>query len=209
MHDVLAHRLSLIALHAGALEYRAGLDPAATSATAGVVRDAARSALTELREVLGMLREPTGVDGAEADVRVAPPQPTLADLDDLLLDAREGPARTSSCRDSTTPSASPWPTCRRPRWPPRLPHPAGVPDQRPEARARSPRLGRRVGAPRARAAAPRSRTRSPTGPRPRRSRPADTASSGLAERARLAGGSAVVVHDEARHRVEARLPWPA
>ncbi|QIS38347.1 sensor histidine kinase [Clavibacter capsici] len=82
MHDVLAHRLSLVALHAGALEYRDDLDPGEVRATAGVVRDNARTALTELREVLGVLRDPSGSPA------VAPPQPTLADLPALLDEAR-------------------------------------------------------------------------------------------------------------------------
>ncbi|MBD5383152.1 histidine kinase, partial [Clavibacter sp.] len=82
MHDVLAHRLSLVALHAGALEYRDDLDAAEVRATAGVVRDNARTALTELRGVLGVLRDPSGAPA------VAPPQPTLADLPALLDEAR-------------------------------------------------------------------------------------------------------------------------
>jgi len=84
MHDVLAHRLSLVALHAGVLEYRDDLDPAETRATAGVIRENARTALTELRDVLGVLREPGPDGGAVA----APPQPTLAGLDELLAEAR-------------------------------------------------------------------------------------------------------------------------
>jgi len=82
MHDVLAHRLSLVALHAGALEYRDDLDAAEVRATAGVVRDNARTALTELRGVLGVLRDPSGAPA------VSPPQPTLAELAALLDEAR-------------------------------------------------------------------------------------------------------------------------
>ena len=84
MHDVLAHRLSLVALHAGALEYRADLTPQQKQATAGVVRENAHLALTELREVLGVLRDaatPEAEDGTR-------PQPTLATLSDLLDDSR-------------------------------------------------------------------------------------------------------------------------
>jgi signal transduction histidine kinase len=82
MHDVLAHRLSLVALHAGALEYRDDLDASEVRRTATIVRENARTALTELREVLGVLRDPSGAPA------VAPPQPTLADLPDLLDEAR-------------------------------------------------------------------------------------------------------------------------
>jgi signal transduction histidine kinase len=81
MHDVLAHRISLLSLHAGALEYRPDAPPAEISATAGVVREAAAAALEELRDVIGVLRE-----GTEGESR--PPQPTLADLPALIEESR-------------------------------------------------------------------------------------------------------------------------
>jgi signal transduction histidine kinase len=92
MHDVLGHRLSLVALHAGALEYRGpGLTPDETAAAAGVVRAEAHSALTDLRDVLGVLRDPAATGGDEV-TGTAPPQPTLVDLPDLLDQARAGGA---------------------------------------------------------------------------------------------------------------------
>ncbi len=97
MHDVLGHRLSLVALHAGALEYRGrSLSPDETVEAAGVVRAEAHAALTELRDVLGVLREPG--DGA-ALAGAAPPQPTLRDLPALLDEARSSGARVSSAVD--------------------------------------------------------------------------------------------------------------
>ena len=81
MHDVLAHRLSLLSLHAGALEFRPGAPPAEIAATAAVVREAAAAALEELRDVVGVLRE-----GTEGESR--PPQPTLADLPALIEESR-------------------------------------------------------------------------------------------------------------------------
>lgn len=90
MHDVLAHRLSLVALHSGALESRTDLSAEETSATAGVIRDNAHLALAELREVLGVLRnEPGRGDDAEAQVAQerSVPQPTLASLSDLLAES--------------------------------------------------------------------------------------------------------------------------
>ncbi|WP_245852523.1 sensor histidine kinase [Isoptericola jiangsuensis] len=86
MHDVLAHRMSLVAMHAGALAYRTDLPPAQVAETAALVRDSAHEALGELREVLGVLR---GLDGPTAggttdDPRPERPQPTLADLDELV-----------------------------------------------------------------------------------------------------------------------------
>ncbi len=83
MHDVLAHRISLVALHAGALTYRDDLTRAETAGTAETIHSNAQLALTELREVLGVLR--TGADGTGPE----PPQPTLAELPALLADARE------------------------------------------------------------------------------------------------------------------------
>ncbi|WP_418275600.1 sensor histidine kinase [Isoptericola jiangsuensis] len=86
MHDVLAHRMSLVAMHAGALAYRTDLPPEQVAASAALVRDSAHEALGELREVLGVLR---GLDGPAPDEGAragAPerPQPTLGDLDDLV-----------------------------------------------------------------------------------------------------------------------------
>lgn len=80
MHDVLAHRISQISLHAGALSYREDLTADEVRASAGVIRTKAHEALEDLREVLGVLR-------AEQGVAVAP-QPTLGDLPALLDSAR-------------------------------------------------------------------------------------------------------------------------
>jgi signal transduction histidine kinase len=83
MHDVLAHRISLVALHAGALAYRGDLSRTETAATAQTIRDNAHLALAELRQVLGVLRSGPAADGVE------PPQPTLTEVPALLADARE------------------------------------------------------------------------------------------------------------------------
>lgn len=58
MHDVLAHRLSLLAVHAGALEFNADATPGEVAETAGVIRSSARLALEELRTVISVLRDP-------------------------------------------------------------------------------------------------------------------------------------------------------
>ncbi len=84
MHDVLAHRLSLVALHAGALEYRRDLSTEQTKVTAGVVRDNAHLALSELREVLGVLHDPVTAESSQRTL----PQPSLAHLTGLLDDSR-------------------------------------------------------------------------------------------------------------------------
>ena len=82
MHDVLAHRISQISMHAGALAYREDLTPAEVRASAEVIRDKAHEALTDLRGVLGVLR-----DGATGE-RLLTPQPTYADLPRLVDEAQ-------------------------------------------------------------------------------------------------------------------------
>ncbi|WP_341955334.1 histidine kinase [Microbacterium sp. LWH13-1.2] len=77
MHDVLAHRLSLTAVHASALRYRTDLDPDERVTAIETVHENAREALGELREVLALVRDP------ESSMRDRP-QPTLTDLDALL-----------------------------------------------------------------------------------------------------------------------------
>jgi signal transduction histidine kinase len=82
MHDVLAHRLSLLSLHAGALEFRRDASPEEVAEAAGVIRASGQAALEELRAVIGVLREEDGRPGPEA------PQPTLAQIPALLEESR-------------------------------------------------------------------------------------------------------------------------
>ncbi|GMA39939.1 sensor histidine kinase [Mobilicoccus caccae] len=86
MHDVLAHRISTVAMHSGALAYRTDLSPQDVQGTARLIQENAHSALIELRDILGVLRDdariPTGQHAPE------PPQPTIADIADLVTDAR-------------------------------------------------------------------------------------------------------------------------
>jgi signal transduction histidine kinase len=89
MHDVLAHRLSLVTLHAGALAFRTDLTPAQTRETAGVIQANSQRALADLREILGLLRDTEqGIDATGHR-----PQPTLGDLNALLDDERAAGAR--------------------------------------------------------------------------------------------------------------------
>ncbi|WP_369194449.1 sensor histidine kinase [Streptomyces djakartensis] len=56
MHDVVAHRVSLMVVHAAALQAVARKDPEKAVRNAVLVGDMGRQALTELREMLGVLR---------------------------------------------------------------------------------------------------------------------------------------------------------
>jgi signal transduction histidine kinase len=87
MHDVLAHRISLLALHAGGLEVRPDLPPSEVKATAALMRSTARQALEELRSVIGLLRETNGVPVP------AVRQPTLSDIGRLVEETRGAGAR--------------------------------------------------------------------------------------------------------------------
>jgi signal transduction histidine kinase len=78
MHDVLAHRISLIGLHAGGLEVRPDAGPEVVERSAALIRQTARSALEDLRGVLGVLRTDT-TEGADLA-----PQPQLRDLPRLV-----------------------------------------------------------------------------------------------------------------------------
>ncbi len=91
MHDVLAHRLSLVSMHAGALAHRRTASPDEVRDALEVVRAGASDALADLRAILGVLRDPdtaAGTPGRDVEPAGRPPQPTLADLDHLLEGVR-------------------------------------------------------------------------------------------------------------------------
>ncbi len=79
LHDVVAHSVSIIAVQAGAAESLIDRDPARAKEHIGAARRTAGEAMTEMRRLLGVLRE---------DDPVYAPQPTLADLDRLVEDVR-------------------------------------------------------------------------------------------------------------------------
>ncbi|MEO3762124.1 histidine kinase [Streptomyces sp. B5E4] len=107
MHDVLAHRLSLLSVHAGALEFHPGAPPAEVARAAGVIRDSAHDALQDLRDVIGVLRAP-----ADSGAGAGRPQPTLGDVDRLVAEAGEAGMRIAYEPDVTTPEAVPAATGR-------------------------------------------------------------------------------------------------
>ena len=81
LHDVVAHHLSLIRVKAESAPYRLGELPEPVQAEFGSLSEVAREALTEMRRLLGVLREhePAGLA----------PQPQLTDLPVLVDTARQ------------------------------------------------------------------------------------------------------------------------
>jgi signal transduction histidine kinase len=81
MHDVVAHNLAMMIALADGAAYTADEDLERAVTIMGQVSDTGRSALTEMRRLLGVMRQ--SAQGPEHA-----PQPTLADLDELLASVR-------------------------------------------------------------------------------------------------------------------------
>jgi signal transduction histidine kinase len=102
MHDVLAHRISLLSVHAGALEFRPDAPAQEVAEAAGVIRATAQTALQELRDVIGVLRE----DAEEGTPE--PPQPTIAQIPALIEESRAAGMRVSWREDVPDQDAIPY-----------------------------------------------------------------------------------------------------
>ncbi|MGW4305183.1 sensor histidine kinase [Streptomyces californicus] len=106
MHDVVAHRVSLMVVHAAALQAVAPKDPAKAVRNAALVGDMGRQALTELREMLGVLRTGEALTapaaaggvplasvrraaGEAAAVVVSEEGPRLRELEELVAQSRQ------------------------------------------------------------------------------------------------------------------------
>ncbi|MFJ4824846.1 sensor histidine kinase [Streptomyces bacillaris] len=106
MHDVLAHRLTLLSVHAGALEFRPDAPTAEIARAAGVIRDSSHEALQDLREIIGVLRGPGDTGEGER------PQPTLTTLDALIEESRQAGMRVTLDQRVAAPEAAPAATGR-------------------------------------------------------------------------------------------------
>ncbi|MFD4959735.1 sensor histidine kinase [Microbacterium sp. NPDC058389] len=78
MHDVVAHSLAVVIAQADGARYAAAADPAVATEALATISTTARSALADVRLLLGQLRHRQG-DG---------PQPTIADLEEVYAQVR-------------------------------------------------------------------------------------------------------------------------
>ena len=92
MHDIVAHSLAVIVRQAEGGAFVAEQDPNGAGRALRTIADAGRAALSEMRGLLGVLREPEADPRAHVDAGqvAAAPQPTLADLQRLVAGVREG-----------------------------------------------------------------------------------------------------------------------
>ena len=84
LHDVVAHHISMIAVQAETARLTTSGMPAAGAQQLSAIGDTARAALTEMRRLLGVLREDT-----RTGTPVRQPQPDLRQLNELLDEARD------------------------------------------------------------------------------------------------------------------------
>ncbi len=82
MHDVVAHTLSVVVAQADGGRFAARADPAAGERTLDTIANVSRTALEEMRALLGVLRAPEG------DIPLGP-QPSIGDIPALVASARE------------------------------------------------------------------------------------------------------------------------
>jgi signal transduction histidine kinase len=94
MHDVVAHGLSVIVVQADGARYAAAKDPGVAVDTLETISATGREALTEMRRLLGLLRE--------GDTGVVP-QPGLDDVRHLVDEARAAGTRVTADLPPHTP----------------------------------------------------------------------------------------------------------
>ncbi|MGZ9928561.1 sensor histidine kinase [Streptomyces sp. NC-S4] len=97
LHDVVAHHLSLISIQADAAPYRVQDPPAELVTELASIRANALEGLGELRQLLGLLRS----NGPGDSTTGTSPQPSLAQLDALLVSVRAAGLRTTARIEGT------------------------------------------------------------------------------------------------------------
>ena len=95
LHDVVAHSVSVMVVQSGAARRVLDEDPDEAVTALTEVERSGRQALSELRRLLGLMRD------GDAEAAVREPQPTLASLEDLIRRAREAGMPTELRQEGT------------------------------------------------------------------------------------------------------------
>ena len=108
LHDIVSHTLSIIAVQSGVAHHLQESAPERVGPALEAIESASRTALDDLRRMLGVLREAPG-DGADTDASQVPaPSPDLRSLERLVTMHRElhGPvALTVSAAEELLPAS--------------------------------------------------------------------------------------------------------
>ena len=94
LHDVVAHSVSLMVIQTAAARRQLAVDPVKADAAMATVEETGRTAMQEMRRILGVLRDEDGQ-------QVRAPQPSLAHLDQLLATAPDLPVALHTEGDLT------------------------------------------------------------------------------------------------------------
>jgi signal transduction histidine kinase len=84
MHDVVGHAVALMIVQAEAGPLMVRTRPDKAEAAFDAIADVGRDAMTQLRRLLGVLKQEDGTGGTRA------PQPTIADIEELVEQVRRG-----------------------------------------------------------------------------------------------------------------------
>lgn len=200
MHDVLAHRLSLVATYSGALEVNQGASPEQVARAASVVREHTHLALDELREVIGVLRDDPHDDGPLR------PLPGWPDLPGLVEESRAAGVEVLLLDDVTGAEDLPAPVGRTAY--------RVVQESLTNARKHAPGSGVEVNLVGASGrgldisvVSGAGDTTPPDGAAPMTSSGGASGLVGLTERVGFVGGTLEHGHVDGGFRVHARLPW--
>ncbi|MBO0908451.1 sensor histidine kinase [Arthrobacter sunyaminii] len=104
LHDVVAHHIAVIGVHAGAARRVMEKKPEAAAGALQTIEDSSREAVQEMRSLLGVLRAGDETDPA-GDGALRRPEPGLADLDTLVAEHLANGLQVTFTRVEDTPGA--------------------------------------------------------------------------------------------------------
>lgn len=102
LHDVVAHHIAVIGVHAGAARRVMEKKPETAAGALQTIEDSSREAVEEMRSLLGVLR---ASDEAAPTGNQRRPEPGLAELDELVAEHQANGLRVSFTRVEDVPGA--------------------------------------------------------------------------------------------------------